>query len=304
MLHLDVSADGTSSLSISLEKDGASRKVVEGHPLLDVVTWCLGGNHLRSLEIRTSSKAVDDGCFLVEHRLQARRGVLLGKCLANLAHLDPSREGGYRFTPHLNPRPGMVAADHVFRSPCLILEGESVSLGLVPDLEALARLNRRGMRTALVMEGDTLTYGIVDHRVKGHVYFLERTFPGFRLKKGEEVLLSYFLFCAEEEGHELHRRINSFLWERFGRPNLMRPGPQELPLKEGAALAAEWAFLDEENWEDLRLEGGECGGVYTFNMNSRFPPRRSDKNRYSSARRCPASLRRYRDHSRQNTRSR
>jgi hypothetical protein len=251
--------------------------MVEGHPLLDVVSCSLGGDRLRSLEIRTSPEDVDDNCFQVEHHIRARRRVFLGKCLANLGFLDSLREGGYRFTPHLNPKPGMVAADQVFRSPSLILEGESVSFGLVPDLEALAGLNRRGIRTALVMEDETLTYGILDHRVKGHVYFKQRPFPGFRLKKGEEVLLSYYLFCAEEEGYELHRRINSFLWERYGRPNLMRPGPQELPLKEGAGLAAEWAFLDEENWEDLRLEGGECGGVYSFNMNSRFPPRRRDK---------------------------
>jgi len=251
--------------------------VVEGTPLLDLVTYGPGRGFPGLLEIRTWSKEVDENCFQLGHRLRARRGIFLGKCLANLVFLDAAGEKSYRFTPHLNPEPGMVAADQVFRSPCLILEGESVSFGLVPDLEALAVLNRRGIRTALVMEGRTLTYGILDHRVKGHVYFREKRFPGFRLRKGEETLLSYYLFCAEEEGDELHRRINTFLWERFGRPHLARPGTQELPLKEGGRMAAEWAFLDEENWEDLRLGGRKCGGVYTFNMNSRFPPRRRDK---------------------------
>jgi hypothetical protein len=167
----------------------------------------------------------------------------------------------------------MLAADQVFRSPCLVLEGERFTLALVPDLDAVSGLNRAGMRTALSLEGGTLTFGITGHRVKGHVYFEARTFPGFEMREGSEAVLAYHLFAAPS-GAAAHRRVNSFLWENYGGPRSRRPGPQAIPLAEGARLAGNWAFGSDENWVEMKVGGKECGGTYSFNMNSRFPPLR------------------------------
>jgi len=273
---------GAPSLSIYLEKTDEDRAVVDGAPLLDMITWspCSPSRYAdptRYLDIETSAQTLDEGVFRLEHRLRARRSMFLVKCMAALKLLDPIRKNGFRFVPHLHPERDMVAPDQIFRSPCCILEGRSTSLAVVPDLAALDTLNQAGLRTALILEGDAITYGIIGHRVKGHVYFTARTFPGFALKKGQEAVLSYYLFVTDGSGTELHRRVNSFLWEDFGRPRMSGPGPQQLPLDEYAELAGNWAFLNEENWTDLEIDGKRCGGAYAYNMNSRFPPLRRDK---------------------------
>jgi hypothetical protein len=273
---------GMPSLTIYRDRTDGKTVIAEGSPLLDLLTrdpysHICRSDPARSLDMENSVREIAEGVFRLEHRLRARRKVSLGKCLASLVLGDPPCEEGFRFVPHLHPKPDMIAPDQIFRSPCAILEGGSAALAVVPDLAALAELNQSGLRTAFILEGNTITYGILDHRVKGHVYFTARTFPGFTLAKGQEAVLSYFIFVTHQSGAELHRRVNSFMWDNYGRERMSGPGPQQLPLEEAAELAGKWAFLDDENWTDLDINGIRCGGVYAYNMNSKLPPLRREK---------------------------
>ncbi len=229
------------------------------------------------LECETDVEELEKGCFRVEHTLRAHRSLRLSSCTVSYRLAGGAREGGCRFLPHLHPEPGMVAPDQVFRSPCAIVEGEKATLALVPDLDALAALGASGVRTAMTLEGGTLSYGITDHRVKGHVYFSARRFPGYSIEKGQVLKLAYHLFATTGSGAALHRRVNSFLWERHGRPRSLRPGPQVLPLAELAGRAGEWALLNDENWVEMEMGGRRCGGAYAYNMNSKRPPLRKDR---------------------------
>jgi len=273
---------GIPILSITSRHAGEESAIATGSPLLDVTTWSpyppfRVSDPTGHFDIESSLRRIDDGVFQIQHLLRARRYTFLGRCTASLRLAGPLPEGGYRFIPHLHPEENMIAPDQVFRSPCVILEGDEATVALVPDLTALDALNRNGMRTALTLDGSTISYGIIRHRVKGHVYFTARTFPGFALEKGREAVLSYYIFITGGSGVELHRRVNSFLWESSGRARMSEPGPQQLPLDEHARLAGNWAFLNEENWADLEVEGVKCGGAYSYNMNSILPPLRRDK---------------------------
>lgn len=214
------------------------------------------------------------GTFWVSHVLRAKKPLLLSSLRAHwdLSHL--LEDISYRYAPHLHPRPGQVIADQVFRSPVLVLGGERTALALVPDLRELEALQARGLRTAMAMEGKALSYLLTAHRVEGHVYFQEKPFPGYLLRPGTEVRLSYFLL-ADGEGRALHRRANTFLWERYGSPQLRRQEEGRRFLGELAVLATRWIFLDEENWVWLGGSGRERGGVYTFNVHSRRPAART-----------------------------
>ncbi|MBN2028104.1 MAG: hypothetical protein JW854_15250 [Actinobacteria bacterium] len=275
-------ARGIPILSISDGYGDEEYSIAAGSPLLEIAAWSpcppfRVSNPADCLDIESSLHKIDDGVFRLQHLLRARRHTFLGRCTASLSLAGPLPAGGYRFIPHLHPEPDMVAPDQVFRSPCVILEGDKAAVALVPDLTALDTLNRSGIRTALTLEGSTISYGIVGHRVKGHVYFSARTFPGFALKRGREAVLSYYLFVTGGSGAEVHRRVNSFLWQSSGRTRMSEPGPQQLPLDEHARLAGNWAFLNEENWTELEIEGVRCGGAYTYNMNSTLPPLRRNK---------------------------
>jgi hypothetical protein len=273
---------GIPSLAIYLRETGGETLFAEGSPLLDVFTrdpYTLAprSHPGASLDIENSLQRAGEGVFRMEHRLRARRRLCLVSCLVALNLTSTAEEGAFRFVPHLHPREGMVAPDQVFRSPCAVLEGKVATLAMVPDLTSLSELNRAGLRTAFTLEGNTMTYGIVGHRVKGHVYFYARSLPGFFLARGQEAVLAYFVFVTQETGPELHRRINSFLWESYGRKRMAEPGPQRLPLNEAAERAGKWAFLNDENWTGLDMGGTPCGGAYAYNMNSRFPPLRKDR---------------------------
>jgi len=281
---LDIAISQVKGLPVLVVRtwDGESEQaLLMGDPLLEVEALERGRRGRCGwrfpedvLEIETDWKRTAFRCFRLEHRLRAVRPVSLSRCMVRLRLQGASPGESYRFVPHLHPGKGMVAADQSFRSPCLILEGSGYAVALLPDLRNLAELQRRGMRAAMTLEGDELAYGITDHQVKGHVFYREKTHLGFPLREGEELTLAYHVFITQKSGRELHRAVNSFLWESEGRRHLLEGGPQELPLEEAAAAAAGWAFLQEENWVDLRVEGRECGGCYSWNMNSRRPPRR------------------------------
>ena len=281
LLSLSMPA-GIPSLTVYRQHGDGEELVAAGSPLLDVLTrnpyaQTLQSDPMASLDIENSLQKIDEGVFRIEHRLRARHRVSLVRCLASLRLAGPLDEDGFRFVPHLHPKPGMIAPDQIFRSPCTILEGGAATLAIVPELASLGKLNHAGLRTAYILEGNTVTYGIVDHRVKGHVYFYARSFPGHIMAKGEEAILSYFIFVTRDSGTELHRLINSFLWKNYGHKRMTEPGPQRLPLDEAAELAGKWAFLGDENWTDLDIGGVGCGGAYAYNMNSRFPPLRRDR---------------------------
>ncbi len=168
---------GIPSLTVYRQHGDGEELVAAGSPLLDVLTrnpyaQTLQSDPTASLDIENSLQKIDEGVFRIEHRLRARRRVSLVRCLASLSLGGPLDEDGFRFVPHLHPKPGMIAPDQIFRSPCTILESGSATLAVVPELASLSDLNRAGLRTAYILEGNTVTYGIVDHRVKGHVYFL------------------------------------------------------------------------------------------------------------------------------------
>ncbi|MEW6555120.1 MAG: hypothetical protein AB1384_12645 [Actinomycetota bacterium] len=273
---------GIPSLAIYLEETGGEKLIAEGSPLLDVFTrgpYTLARrpHPEASLDIENSLLGVGEGVFRMEHRLRAKRRTYLVSCMASLDLTSPPGEDAFRFVPHLHPKDKMVAPDQIFRSPCAILEGEPATLAMVPDLTSLSELNRARLRTAFTLKGNTITYGIVGHRVKGHVYFYARSLPGFYLAKDQEAVLAYYVFVTRDTGAGLHRRINSFLWENYGRKRMAGPGPQRLPLDQAAEMAGKWAFLNDENWTDLDMGGVRCGGAYAYNMNSMFPPLRRDR---------------------------
>lgn len=269
------------SMALYLDDWDGEIKVAEA-PAADVEAWRLT-SWVRSvparalLDCETAAEDLGGGCFRITHTLRAKRALRLFRYAVSFRVLGGVKEDGFRFVPHLHPRPGMVAPDQIFRSPCVILEGEAATLALAPDLDALSALNAEGLRTAMTLEGDTFTYGIMDHRVKGHVYFTARSFPGFALARGRGVRLAYYLFASTGGGAALHRRVNSFLWENFGRPRHLEPGPQSHPLAVLTGRAGEWAFLNDENWVELEVGGRRCGGAYAFNANSRRPPLRRDR---------------------------
>lgn len=273
---------GIPSLHIYRELEGDEDIAAAGSPLLDVRVWSplcpwTFRDGTEYFGIETSVRHIGESVFRIEHLLRAKRSIYLSQCLASLGLTALPGKNGFRFVPHLHPGPDMLAPDQVFRSPCVILEGKHSTLALVPDIASLEALNRAGFRTALTLEDSTITYGIIGHRVKGHVYFRARGFPGFALKKDQGASLAYYLFVTERSGVELHRRVNSFLWEEYGRPRLHGAVHQQLSLGDYAELAGSWAFLNDENWTDLEIAGKHCGGAYSYNMNSKYSPLRRDK---------------------------
>jgi hypothetical protein len=73
-----------------------------------------------------------------------------GKNYSEMQPLD------FIWTPNLKPLPGDMIADHVFRSPALMLQKDSLFVALIPDLQHLIR--HRAMPAALDFQLPRLNY--------------------------------------------------------------------------------------------------------------------------------------------------
>lgn len=145
------------SMALYLEDWDGEITVAEA-PAATVEVWSLtsylkGVSARALMDCETTTEDLGGGCFLIQHTLRAKRGLRLSRYAVSFHVAGGAEEGRFRFVPHLHPEPGMIAPDQVFRSPCIILEGEAATLALVPDLEALAALNKAGLRTAMALEG-------------------------------------------------------------------------------------------------------------------------------------------------------
>ncbi len=218
-----------------------------------------------------------DPIFHVVHELEAVKPIELRRLFDTFDFVAaPSREHAesldYAFVPHLRPRKGMVIGDHVFRSPALIFRREDLLLALVPDLELLSESYRtQGMRAFLDMvatggenHSPRFAFGLGRYRVKGHVYFQNDFFHGYRLEAGTRVKMGYYLFICK--GGYREGDVVSYIWDRFGRPMLEKPEPQVVSLDEYAGAALSRIFKKDDLFHSFQHEGQHCGGSVAIYM--------------------------------------
>lgn len=287
-LSLDFRSCGSGYSQIFLSSDGSI--LLCGQPAGDIILELQGeGNRLArytsagamtaklersDLTVETTfAEATDASSFDVTTRLTALKTVNIvsfghayifppGAGRAPAAPLD------YAWIPTLKSRPGDVAGDHTFRSPCLIAQHAGVQAALVPNLDLYGA---SPLRTSLNLDlprkaqgaglAPVLCYAFQDYRPHGHVFYAP-TGSAAVLQPGDTLQIGFTLLFDLEAGPLAYQTVLRFLWQRYGHNNLTASiGPQVLPFEKYARLAFKNTFENYGLWREFNLSGKKCGGI-------------------------------------------
>jgi hypothetical protein len=164
------------------------------------------------------------------------------------------------WAPHLAPYEGYVVAQHVFRSPALIVQQGARVLALVPDLDAVGSQPGNPWYLDYDAPKRMLRVGMTRTEIPEHVLF-KRT-PGMTFSPGP-VELSFFLTVYEDHAAVKNpwARTAEFLWHRWAKPLYERGEPIAAPLETYVQRTYEWAFRGwgDSVWQQFELEGVVVG---------------------------------------------
>lgn len=169
------------------------------------------------------------------------------------------------WVPNLRPRPDYVIAEHVFRSPAVILQEATLLAALVPDLDIVAIA--QPLRSALDLQIEArgpypcLSYGLKNFRPDGHVFYQHS--PTMTIRATQQPLVySYFLLLSAAAPQRLgYREIVRFLWDRYAQRYVRDHRPQMISFDRYARYGYDHAFKRARLWVKVPLGKGEVGGT-------------------------------------------
>jgi hypothetical protein len=178
------------------------------------------------------------------------------------------------FTPdvhwasHLTPTDSHIVAQHVFRSPAMIVADKNKQLTIVPDLELIKKNPAVKWYMDLNAQANTLTLGVSKSLVKEHVLFTRDTgqvIPAGNFEFG-------FYILADSDSLSLAdpwRKPLALLWEKWGKPSYDKGEPLKNDPETYIKHTYNWAFNTWEKavWQQWNMNGKEVGApVFIVNI--------------------------------------
>lgn len=170
--------------------------------------------------------------------------------------ITPGFDPNFHWSPHLTPTPDHVVAQHVFRSPALIVASADQRLTVVPDLDML----KRGSPVEWYMDMDAvnnrLILGMGKNSVKEHVLFVRDDgafYPPGKVEYGFFVMTSSDQAAAKNPFSDASR----FIWEKWGTPLYSSSSFDWEILDKYAGHTYRWAF---ESWRETVFQEFEMDG--------------------------------------------
>jgi hypothetical protein len=197
------------------------------------------------------------------------------------------------WAPHLAPTPGDVIAQHVFRSPALVVCQEGHTLVLVPDLDICGRRTDAPWLMDVDTPARKLWLGMTQTEIVSHVEYRKK--PGMTLAPGT-VELGFYVsaYTDEQQPRNPWSQVSHFLWERYGRPLLAEGQPLTVPLDEYVGHVYRWAFDTWETavWQEFELGGQRVGAPARRHLSSTLHRRPIIPAKPTCASSCPFGIRR------------
>jgi hypothetical protein len=182
--------------------------------------------------------------------------------LAIAFHLD--LEPDFWWAPHLAPEENDAIAQHVFRSPALIVAQGADTLALVPDLDICGHNPQTPWFMDLAVPDKTLWIGMSRTEIVRHVQY--RKVGGMRFDTGT-VELGFYVTAysvpqpSNEQPHNPWARVSGFLWERYGRPLYSQGQPHTVAMDRYVEHVYRWAFdsWSDAVWQEFELNHQRVG---------------------------------------------
>lgn len=166
--------------------------------------------------------------------------------------------------PHLAPKKGNIAQQHIFRSPALIARGSGKTLILLPDVR-MAEKSPVGWYLDLDAEAGKMYIGMSKSRISDHVLY--EKIPG-AVHEGQ-VGLAFYALAAEEEMENPFRPVLEWYWQRYGREDSEACLGHMRNLTTYTEHTYRWAFETwrESVWQEFTVQDKLVGApVFIVNV--------------------------------------
>lgn len=187
--------------------------------------------------------------------------------LADSVHQDnwqiditPAFNPDFHWAPHLTPTDEHIIAQHVFRSPAVIVTSTNKNLTIIPDLDLLNEKYPVDWYMDMDAGDNKITLGLSESEVKEHVLFVRKSgaaYPAGNLKFGFYILVS----DGTEDIVNPFRQSASFIWEKWGSAAFYSMISGYDDLEKYVEHTYNWAFdsWKESVWQDFELKGKTVG---------------------------------------------
>ena len=175
-------------------------------------------------------------------------------------NITPAFLPDFNWAPHLTPTDQHIIAQHVFRSPALVVTSGEKQLSIIPDLDLLKKDNPVDWYMDMDAAGNTLTLGLSLSSVKEHVLFVRKpgaVYPSGKIEFGFYILVS----DKEEDLFDPWRNVLSFLWKNWGEKEYESTDSIRNNLEKYTEHTYNWAFKSwrESVWQEFNLNGKTVG---------------------------------------------
>ncbi|HET9279822.1 MAG TPA: hypothetical protein VFN95_16615 [Flavitalea sp.] len=173
----------------------------------------------------------------------------------------PGFKPGFHWAPHLTPTKDHIIAQHVFRSPALVMASAEKQITLIPDLDVLKRNGQMEWYMDLDAQNNIMHIGLSKSKVKEHVSFIRE--KGAKYSPGK--LEFGFYILIEDDKTSLHnpwRKTLEFLWTKWGQSEYERSRSSTTRhLEPFVVQTYNWAFNSWKDvvWQEFELNGKKVG---------------------------------------------
>lgn len=171
---------------------------------------------------------------------------------------DLAIEPDFWWAPHLAPDDGYVIGQHVFRSPAMIVQRDSLTFVVLPDLDIVGRRPENPWFMDFDAVQNKMSLGMTRTEIPQHVLF--RKVPGMKFAPGT-IELSFFVTAYHDKGPVRNpwSKAAGFLWRRWGKPLYDKGESLPAPLANYVRHTYNWAF---DGWGDSVWQEFDIGGVH------------------------------------------
>jgi hypothetical protein len=173
---------------------------------------------------------------------------------------DLEFEPDFWWAPHLAPEEGYVVAQHVFRSPAIIIARGPLTLVVVPDLDIVGANPGNPWFLDYDAVNRRMWLGMARTEIPEHVLF--KKVRGLTFAPGK-VELGFFISAHNDSGPVRNpwREASAFLWKRWGNPLYAKGKPIPGRLEPYVRRTYDWAFKGWGKfvWQEFDLGGRRVG---------------------------------------------
>ncbi|WP_447639973.1 MULTISPECIES: hypothetical protein [Chitinophagaceae] len=187
--------------------------------------------------------------------------------------IKPSFDPVFYWAPHLTPTDSNIIAQHVFRSPALIMQSSNRQLCLVPDLDLLKSFEYGGRHHSewyldMDAQKNQMVLGMGLSTAREHVLFYRK--KGASYAPGR-IRLGFYLFFSKDSDRifDPWERILNFYWNKWGASLYKEGEPLRAAIVDSSARQTyRWAFhsWEKNTWQNVIVDGDKVGAP-TFIVN-------------------------------------